>query len=97
MCKSTLIILFLGLLVVSSANAQTVRCGSKIIETGMMADEVLKYCGEPTRKEVEEHDIRSGGRVVGVTYLNRWIYERGYTGKPKVLEFDRDKLIAIKD
>lgn len=97
MYKSALTLLLLGLLVMGSANAQSVYCGSKIIEVGMMAKEVLKHCGEPTRKEVEEHDVRSGGRVVGVTYLNRWIYERGFAGKPKVFEFDQDKLIAIKE
>ena len=72
------------------------RCGSKIVTVGMAAAEVLKYCGEPTSREVEEHDIRSGNRVIGTTQLNRWTYSRGSSGKPKVLEFDQDKLISIK-
>ena len=79
----------------NAAAEDTVRCGSKIVRVGMSAAEVLKYCGEPTRKEVEEHDVRSGNRVIGTTQLNRWIYDRGTTGKPKVLEFDQDLLIAI--
>jgi len=74
----------------------TMRCGNKIVSIGMTAAEVLKYCGEPTSREVEEQDVRSGGRVVGKTQLNRWIYDRGFVGKSKVLEFDQDKLIAIK-
>lgn len=74
----------------------TVRCGSKLVTIGMSAAEVLKYCGEPTSREVEEHDIRSGNRVVGKTQLNRWIYSRGSAGEPNVLEFDQDKLTAIK-
>jgi predicted ABC-class ATPase len=73
----------------------TLRCGNKIIDIGMTAAEVLKYCGEPSSREVEEHDVRSGGRVVGKTQLNRWIYKRGFAHKSKVLEFDQDKLIAI--
>ena len=94
-----ILLLALGIatfLVSSHSLAQTVRCGGKIVEVGMSADEVLRYCGPPTRKEVEEHDVRSGGRVVGVTYLHRWFYDRGFAGKPKVLEFDQDKLIAIR-
>ena len=71
------------------------RCGSKIVSVGMTAAEVLKYCGEPTSKEVEHHDVRSGNRVIGTTQLNRWTYNRGSSGKPKVLEFDQDKLISI--
>lgn len=74
----------------------TVRCGNKIVSIGMTAAEVLKYCGEPTSREVEEQDVRSGGRVVGKTQLNRWTYDRGFVGKSKVLEFDQDRLIAIK-
>ncbi len=77
------------------AAGDTMRCGSKIVSVGMTAAEVLKYCGEPTSKEVEHHDVRSGNRVIGTTQLNRWTYSRGSSGKPKVLEFDQDKLISI--
>jgi starvation-inducible outer membrane lipoprotein len=96
MIRFALITLIALLVSTNIAIGQTVRCGSKIVEIGMTTDEVLRYCGPPTRKEVEEHDVRSGGRVVGVTYLHRWFYDRGFTGKPKVLEFDQEKLIAIK-
>jgi starvation-inducible outer membrane lipoprotein len=96
MIRFALITLITLLVSTNIAIGQTVRCGSKIVEIGMTTDEVLRYCGPPTRKEVEEHDVRSGGRVVGVTYLHRWFYDRGFTGKPKVLEFDQEKLIAIK-
>ena len=96
MNKFAALLLVASLAVFDHADAQTARCGGKIVQIGMTADEVLKYCGPPTRKEVEEQDVRSGGRVVGVTYLQRWIYDRGFSGKPKVLEFDQEKLIAIK-
>ena len=77
------------------AAEDTVRCGSKIVRVGMTSAEVLKYCGEPSSREVEEHDVRSGGRVVGTTQLHIWTYKRGTVGNPKILEFDQDKLIAI--
>lgn len=85
-----------SLLTMDIAVADTMRCGSKIISVGMSAAEVLKYCGEPTSREVEEHDVRSGNRVVGKTQLNRWTYDRGSAGKPKVLEFDQDRLLSIE-
>ena len=84
------------LLVSGHAAADTMRCGGKIVKVGMSADEIVKYCGQPTSKEVEEHDVLSAGRVVGKTQLNIWTYNRGSTGKPKVLEFDQDQLIAIQ-
>ena len=74
----------------------TIRCGSKLVTIGMSAAEVLEYCGEPSSREVEEQDIRSGNRVVGKTQINRWTYSRGSAGEPKVLEFDQDKLTTIK-
>jgi hypothetical protein len=90
------LILFLCLVATQVSAEDTLRCGSKIVRVGMTSAEVLKYCGEPTSKEVEEHDVRSGGRVVGKTQLNRWTYDRRSVGEPKVLEFDQDKLMSIK-
>lgn len=78
------------------AAGESFRCGSKIIKTGMTMADVLKYCGEPTQKDVEIHDVRSGNRVTGTTELNRWTYNRGSVGKPMVLEFDQDKLLYIR-
>jgi len=77
-----------------SAAADTMRCGSKVISVGMSMTEVLSYCGEPSSKEVEEHDVRSGNRVVGTTQLHRWTYS-SYS-KVRILEFDQDKLLSIK-
>jgi len=74
----------------------TIRCGTKIVKIGMTTADVLKKCGQPSRKEVEEHLVRSGVQVTGVTPLNRWIYDRGSKGKPVVFEFDQDKLISIE-
>jgi hypothetical protein len=93
----TCILISLAILLSTNVSAEdTFRCGSKIVKVGMSSAEVLKYCGKPTSTEVEEHDVRSGGRVTGKTQLNRWIYDRGSVGKPKVLEFDQDKLMSIK-
>lgn len=81
--------------VMMAAN-DTIRCGNKIVRTGMTTADILKYCGKPSNKEVEEHDVRSGNRVIGTTQLNRWTYNRGFGGKPVVFEFDQDKLLFIK-
>ena len=78
------------------AAEETIRCGSKIVRVGMSSAEVLKYCGEPSSREVEEHNVLSGGRVVGTTQLHIWTYQRGSVGSPKVLEFDQEKLISIE-
>ena len=97
--KMTRVWISISLLCLAATNASaedTLRCGSKIVRVGMTSAEVLKYCGEPTSREVEEHDVRSGGRVIGKTKLNRWTYDRRSVGEPKVLEFDQDKLMSIR-
>jgi len=78
------------------AAGDTLRCGSKIVQTGMTMEEVKKYCGNPSSTEVEEHDVRAGNRVVGKTQLHIWRYNRMSTQKTAVLEFDQEKLMSIK-
>ncbi len=94
--QNRLALLMLVLTGAGMAHAQdTLRCGSKIVRIGMNATEVQKYCGKPSSTEVEEHDVRSGGRVVGKTQLNIWTYNRASTQNSAVLEFDQDKLMSI--
>jgi hypothetical protein len=95
MIRLPLIFLLLFLSTTIGAAQDTLRCGSKIVKTGMSMDEVLKYCGEPNSREIEEHDVRSGNRVTGTTELHIWTYNRGSSQAPAVLEFDVDKLMSI--
>jgi hypothetical protein len=95
MTKFMFIVLLLIFSGIISAAQDTLRCGSKIVKTGMSMDEVLKFCGEPSSKEIEEHDVRSGNRVTGTTELHIWTYNRGSAQSPTVLQFDVDKLMSI--
>lgn len=80
----------------TSLAADTLRCGSKIVKTGMTMAEVERYCGKPSSSEVEEHDVRAGNRVVGTTQLHIWTYNRASGQKAAVLEFDQDRLLSIE-
>ena len=86
----------LACVLASPAFADTLRCGSKIVETGMSMDEVKKYCGSPSSTSVEERDVRSGNRVVGTTQFHTWRYNRMSGKATAVLEFDKQKLMSIK-
>ena len=77
------------------AAGETLRCGSKIVKTGMTMDEVRKHCGEPTTIEIVEVDVRSGNRVTGTTNQDIWTYRRG-SNKSAKLHFDIDKLMTIE-
>jgi hypothetical protein len=95
--KRIFVTLMVSVLIATPVAAQeTLRCGSKIVSVGMTSDEVKKYCGSPSSRKVEEHDVRSGNRVVGKTQMNIWTYNRASGQNAAVLEFDVDKLMSIK-
>ena len=71
-----------------------IRCGSKLVTTGMSQTEVLQYCGPPLSKVEEMVPVRSGNQVVGETTTYRWTYES--YGATRVLVFDRDVLKSIE-
>ncbi len=89
------IILLIALLWAATSNADTLRCGSKIVDTGMSMAEVKKYCGNPSSTSIEEQDVRAGPRVVGKTQIHTWRYNRASGQRTAVLEFDREKLMSI--
>jgi len=96
MSKRLALLVALACISVSPAFADTLRCGSKIVETGMNMADVKKYCGQPSSTSVEEQDVRSGNRVVGTTQFHIWRYNRMSGQNTAVLEFDQDKLMSIK-
>lgn len=83
------------LLFCSVASAETLRCGNKIVDTGMSMQEVRKYCGNPSSSSIEEQDVRSGNRVVGKTQIHIWRYKRASGQRTAVLQFDQDTLKII--
>jgi hypothetical protein len=91
----------LALAAAASAD-EAMRCaGGAIVNVGMIADQVLAKCGEPKSRQVEEVPIRqrtrSGGvNTTGVTYIERWTYDRGYGQFPALLTFEEGKLKAIE-
>jgi len=86
---------FLLFLALSAGAADTLRCGSKIVQTGMTMAEVKKYCGNPSSTSIEEHDVHAGPRVVGKTEIHTWRYNRASGQRTAVLEFDLEQLKSI--
>ena len=84
------------LLTSTSFAAETLRCGGKIVKTGMTITEVERYCGKPSSSEVEDHVVRAGNRAVGTSQLHIWTYNRASGQKAAVLEFDQDVLLSIE-
>lgn len=85
----------IALLSATTSNADTLRCGSKIVKTSMTMTEVKKYCGNPSSTSIEEHDVHAGPRVVGKTEIHTWRYNRASGQRTAVLVFDQEKLMSI--
>ncbi len=91
-----IIVLTALLFIAMPANAEdTLRCGNKIVRTGMTMAEVKKFCGNPSSTAVEEHDVRAGPRVVGKTEFHFWTYLRMSGQRTAILQFDQDELKSI--
>ena len=89
-------------LAASTASADDVmRCGSAIVDLGMVAAQVVAKCGTPQSKEVGSAPVknrsgrRSGGSS-GTTRVERWTYDRGYGQLPALLTFEHGKLKSIE-
>ena len=94
MMKAAILISLLCVTIPAIAE-DTLRCGNKLVRTGMTMTEVRKYCGNPTSTVIEEQDVRAGPRVVGKTEVHIWTYRRMTGQRTAVLQFDQDELKTI--
>lgn len=76
------------------AQADTLRCKSSLVSTGMTATEIRKKCGEPDSKQTIVEEVRapgaSGTFKVGETSHEVWTYRRSSRSFPAVLTFDEE-------
>ncbi len=78
---------------IPAAQADTLRCGSKLIQQGDTAGKVLERCGEPTNKQVITEPVRAatalGGTMQTGTYTYEiWRYARGNGKFPALLRIE---------
>ena len=88
-------------LAAAPTDAQTLRCNGAIIDTGMIAAEVLAKCGEPvsgeTRTEpVYARRVNGGTHLVGTTTIELWVYQRGPGQFQAQLTFEENRLAKIE-
>jgi hypothetical protein len=87
-----------------SANATTMRCGSRIVQAGDSMFQVRRICGEPATKAVvgerkvwdrKKHGGSYRGSSVAVT-VERWTYDMGRYRFPRIVTFYGDRLAKIE-
>ncbi len=83
----TLAIVALLLGAMSPAAADTLRCGSVLIQDGTEAAVVLAKCGEPASKQIIREPVYVQGAATGeVTERQIWSYYRGPGQFPAILQ-----------
>jgi len=60
---------------VSDLNADSFRCGRKLISTGDSASELLRVCGEPRYKDRGNEKIKVNGISQDIR-VERWYYKK---------------------
>jgi hypothetical protein len=91
----TFAILLLWLLPVLEAEADSLRCGRKVVRSGDAQSTVLSVCGEPQRKDTSQEAIwiGSGQKTVRV---NRWYYKSSGRKLERVVWLYQGKVIAVE-
>ena len=82
-----------GLAAAPAASAETLRCGSVLIQLGDDARYVLEKCGEPTAWTSiipAGHGIYGEVFQTGVTRADRWLYHRSPGQFPAILTIGDD-------
>jgi hypothetical protein len=99
-CKSLLIVVItLGLSIATTASADTMRCGRRLIRPGDSKARVLARCGEPISRDyigTDTHINYSSGNVSERT-VEEWTYNFGPSKFMRILRFRSGRLIWIRD
>jgi Protein of unknown function (DUF2845) len=84
------------------ASADTLRCGSYLIQEGDDASSVLAKCGEPTEKSTIREPVYAVG-INGNEYATGeiaetqvWRYDRGSTQFPVIMKISGDVVRSIR-
>lgn len=100
--------LSLGFLAAASpAAAQSFYCQSKVIDVGISADQVLRYCGQPAYidRQYVERSVRIGtsplttnmqlGEKV-IIEIQRWTYSGTSSTLPRYLTVENSRVTEIR-
>ncbi len=85
----------LWLLPLPAAEADSFRCGHKVVRNGDAQSTVLAACGEPQRKDTAQEAIWSGASQKTVR-VHRWYYKSSSRKLERVVLLYQGKVIAVQ-
>jgi hypothetical protein len=77
------------------AQADSYRCGRKLIRTGDSAADVLRVCGEPGYKDRAQQTLRLGGAEKSAR-VERWYYRKSRRSLEHVVLIHQGRVVAIE-
>lgn len=81
------------ILALPMASAETLRCGSQLVNTGDRAFEVERRCGPPVQRDVLGYTLGPHGREE--LLIEEWVYGPR-NGALKILTFQGNRLTNIE-
>ena len=81
-------------MVLQTLQADSIRCGRKVIRTGDSSSLLLKKCGQPDSKDrgVEQVKLDEGRKKVRV---ERWHYQKSSRSLSRAVWIYRGKVVAV--
>jgi len=90
-----LVALLLSMWPALEAEADSFRCGRKVVRSGDAQSTVLAVCGEPQRKDTAQEAIWTGSSQKTVR-VNRWYYKSSSRKLERVVLLYQGKVIAVE-
>jgi hypothetical protein len=96
--------LLISSLAMTTAHADSMRCGKWVVTSDVTIDELVSKCGEPASKQVSTRDIYGAGigatagrtRKVGVSTTEYWTFDRGSRAFRMIVTIIDGKVASIE-
>jgi hypothetical protein len=80
---------------VPACEADSFRCGRKLIRDGDTKADVLRVCGDPIAKDRGRADVRIDGSTRNVS-VERWHYKRSSRSLSRIVNIYRGEVVSIE-
>jgi hypothetical protein len=95
------IVCLLSLMLGSTVYADSMRCGSSVVNETISVPELLEKCGEPASKDVKTEDVMARNPdgftyKVGTKTIERWIYQRSSGALPMAVTIVDGKVTRLE-
>ena len=90
-----LLLLLILLLQIEPVEADSFRCGQKLVRSGDDQSELLRICGDPIRKDSAQERVGSGSNQKTVK-VHRWYYKSSGRKLERVVMLHQGKIVAVR-